>query len=119
MKALLLILLAASLLALYLSRQRAEDDQRLCEHNLYNLAIGLEMYSSDAAGRYPRTLDAAVRRDHLKIPTCPAAGYDTYSASYQSTVTPDTFTLSCQGYHHGALQLSYTAEEGLTRTTAR
>lgn len=71
-----------------------------CESNLKNLGTALEMYSTDNNGRFPQRL-AALTPLYLKaIPTCPDAGRDTYSASYQVAASPDAYTLYCRGNNH-------------------
>lgn len=111
MKQLFLSLLLSGIVALYLSNHNESQ----CAENLQDIAKGLEMHSCPS-GRYPFALSEVIASGCLKtIPTCPAAGYETYSASYQSTMTPDSFTLYCQGYHHGSVRLMYTAEKGLLR----
>ncbi len=60
-------------------------------HSLKKIATALEMYTTDNAGRYPTSLSALAKYGmYLRtIPTCPAAGCDTYSASCRPpTLTP-------------------------------
>lgn len=114
MRQLFLVLLSSAAIALNLSNR----NEKQCVQNLRDIATGLEMHSCPT-GRYPLKMGAVVTSGCLKsVPTCPAAGCDTYSVSYQSTARPDTFTLYCQGYHHGSIRLLYTAEEGLIRQPA-
>lgn len=105
MKTLLLLLLAASLLSLCLTRRNEEADQRQCEQNLRAIATAASL-------NYRRfRLDGYLKT----FPICPAAGYDTYSSSYQAVKYPDAFTISCGGLHHGSIRLVYSAQDGLTR----
>lgn len=70
-----------------------------CKSNLKNLATGLEMWASDHAGRYPAALDLLLVGNYLKsLPTCPAAGRNTYSPTYRRK--GKGFELSCGGCHH-------------------
>lgn len=79
---------------------RAQGQATACASNLKNIGTACEMYSTDNAGRFPKTL-LALTPDYLRhIPTCPAAGTDTYSVSFQSTVGPDTYRVACSGHHH-------------------
>ncbi len=75
-----------------------------CQSNLKNIGTALEMYSTDNQGRYPRTL-SQLTPDYLKIvPTCSAAGMDTYSRSFESFYGPenkiDSYTVFCMGDFH-------------------
>lgn len=89
-----------------------------CEVNLKNLATGLEMYSTDNAGRFPRDLARVAPRYLETVPTCPAANRDTYSHTYQSSSNPDAFTVACGGRNHAGAGLAagfpqYTSKGGL------
>ncbi|MBI2263595.1 MAG: hypothetical protein HYU64_00245 [Armatimonadetes bacterium] len=72
-----------------------------CIENLNEVATACEAYKQDHDGRYPTTLIEMVP-DYLDaIPACPAAGIDTYSASYTTTQAPEpTFTIACKGHYH-------------------
>ncbi|MCD4786477.1 MAG: nuclear transport factor 2 family protein [Candidatus Eremiobacteraeota bacterium] len=75
-------------------------DYTMCQSNLKNMGTALEMYSTDHAGHYPKSLKQ-LTPDYLRvIPTCPAAGKDTYSGSYKSTQSPDTYEFYCSGSYH-------------------
>lgn len=86
-----------------------------CESNLKNIGTALEMYDVDY-GSYPRSL-AMLTPEYLRyIPTCPAAGADTYSSSYSVSATG--YTVTCAGAHHQAVGLppnypQYTSTQGL------
>jgi hypothetical protein len=54
-----------------------------CEDNCKKIGTALEMYSTDNSGRYPEKMDYLIPAYLSKIPDCPAAGKDTYSAGYQ------------------------------------
>ena len=72
-----------------------------CRSNLKNVGTALEMYATDNIGRYPPSL-SYLTTDYLKqLPTCPAAGYDTYSGGYMSRITPDSYVVYCSGHNHG------------------
>lgn len=89
-----------------------------CKSNLKNLGTGLEMYATDWAGQYPPEI-GYITPNYLKtIPTCPSAGKDTYSASYQVHHEPEGYTVVCRGcYHHSSIDTpnypQYTAVQGL------
>lgn len=75
-----------------------------CQSNLKNIGTALEMYSTDNQGRYPRIL-SQLTPDYLKIiPTCSAAGKDTYSAGFESFYglkeKIDRYTVFCMGDSH-------------------
>jgi hypothetical protein len=83
-------------------RAQAQGQFTACKSNLKNIATALEMYSTDARGRYPTSLSAlTVDQRYLRtLPTCPAAGRDTYSATYRSRSSPDRYTVLCTGENH-------------------
>lgn len=84
-----------------------------CKSNLKNLATGLEMYSTDYAGRYPEELSKLTPNYLRTLPTCPAAQSMNYT--YEWHAQPDAFTLHCKGDHHGMGEgtPAYTSTQGL------
>jgi len=91
-----------------------------CKSNLKKIAVALEMYSSDNAGRFPTRLVAlSSGTSYFKsMPTCPSSGADTYSGSYVSFTQPDTYTVACGGKGHRNVGLTdnypqYTSTLGL------
>jgi len=71
-----------------------------CKSNCKNLATALEMYSTDNKGLYPITLDPLITGNYLRlIPTCPAAGRDTYT-DYRTFKRRTSFRFSCVGNNH-------------------
>ncbi|MDQ7825763.1 MAG: ankyrin repeat domain-containing protein [Candidatus Eremiobacteraeota bacterium] len=79
---------------------RKEGQLTMCRSNLMNIGTGLEMYSSDHEGRFPREL-REITPDYLKaIPCCPSAGKDTYSQLYSSSTNPDYYQVCCAGENH-------------------
>lgn len=91
---------------------RAPNQGKLtaCKSNLKNLATACEMYSTDNKGHYPSSV-SLLTPNYLKvIPNCPAAGADTYSATYQSAPpsedksaeaeTMGAYTFYCRGKNH-------------------
>lgn len=84
-----------------------------CKSNLKNLGTALEMYSTDNAGRYPNDTSLLTAGNYLKtIPTCPAAGKDSYSETYKVTTEPDGYSFRCSDTKDH--DLAYSSEEGLT-----
>jgi hypothetical protein len=99
-------------------RARGQGQLTACKSNEKNIATALEMYSTDNSGHYPNDLKALVGGNYLRtIPTCPAAGKDTYSETYQVQVSPDLYSFCCRGNNHGTLapenHPAYSAVEGL------
>lgn len=99
-------------------RARGQGQLTACKSNEKNIATALEMYASDNVGRYPTDLKPLITGNYLRmIPTCPAAGKDTYTETYQVQNTPDLFSFYCRGNHHGTLapenHPAYNAEMGL------
>jgi hypothetical protein len=76
-----------------------------CRHNCQNLGTILEMYATDNHGQFPRSLSQVLSPTWPKQPQCPAAGQDTYSASYQVSPGLDAYTIACKGRNHGAAGL--------------
>lgn len=74
-----------------------------CKTNLKNLATALEMYATDNVGRYPKDIKILSPMYLKQIPTCPAAGRDTYSSTYSVRESPDAFTIYCKGHNHGQM----------------
>lgn len=100
-----IIPLALGLLAYIITpnflRARARGSNTSCKSNCKNLATALEMYATDNHGLYPRHLPDLVPGNYLKqVPTCPAAGKDSYSASYQVSVDGKAFSFACTGNNH-------------------
>lgn len=97
----------------------SNEQYNMCKKNLKILATKLEMNATtDNDGRYPASLNILVPKYLEKIPACPAAGYDTYSVSYQHQTSPDLFTIYCSGNHHSIVGIqpnkpSYSASGGL------
>lgn len=81
-------------------KARGQGQLTACKSNQSNLATGLEMWSADNQGRYPKEMSQLTPEYLKQIPTCPAAQADTYSQSYQVSSQPDLYTFYCQGHHH-------------------
>lgn len=89
-----------------------------CESNEKNIGTALELYSDDHAGAYPRSLGELTPKYLKVIPTCPAAGQDTYSSRYQVAASPAAYSFFCQGTNHEGVGLKadfpqYTSTQGL------
>lgn len=69
-----------------------------CLNNLKNVGTALEMYSTDAAGRYPGKLAQLVPNYLKTIPTCSTAGRDTYSDNYAQVGTE--YAVHCERRVH-------------------
>lgn len=86
-----------------------------CKSNVRNVATALEMYASDNAGAYPTSMARLTQGNYLRlIPTCPAAGKDTFSGAYRFTAAKrarngqilsggDSFSFHCHGTNHSKL----------------
>ena len=97
------------------TRARGQGQHTACKSNLKNIGTACEMWSVDHQGRYPETM-AELKPDYLRmIPTCPAAGKDTYSDTYKSKTNPDYYEFHCGGDHHGSGEAypNYNAIQGL------
>ena len=78
--------------------RKGEVDFKQCQANLQQLCVAFEMYSTDNAGRYPRTTEELVPQYLAKLPVCPAAADGHYQ--FQSAISPDAFTVHCRGFNH-------------------
>lgn len=96
----LLGLLLVAFLASSCGQDRAQGPYTACSSNLRSLGTALEIYSTDWSGRYPQRLQDLVPGTVAALPTCPAAGRDTYSASYVRGEWPDRYALYCEGDTH-------------------
>ncbi|MDQ7826347.1 MAG: serine/threonine-protein kinase [Candidatus Eremiobacteraeota bacterium] len=88
-----------------------------CRENLKTIAAAIEVYSHENSGSSPPRLDALTPAYLQKIPSCPAAGKDTYRGSYTSAGA-DKYTFYCRGSSHGKLLSQpdyprYSRKEGL------
>lgn len=95
-----------------------------CEANLKRLGEAVEMYSTDAMGRYPKRLSQLPPHYIQELPKCPSARRDTYSASFKSWTKPDRYRFYCKGHQHGrdgvpANFPAYDSEVGLHREPLR
>lgn len=108
----IIAILAAILVPNFL-KARAQGQLTACKSNCKNIATALEMYASDNGGRYPVSANLSAKLtagNYLKaIPTCPAAGANTYTAPYTSTQTPDNFSFYCAGNNHGKAYTGFAA----------
>lgn len=108
----------AAILAPNFIRARAQGQLAACKSNLKNLGTACEMWAVDHGGQYPTTVSQLSPDYLLSTPVCPAAGQDTYSASYQLKGDPRTYSVYCSGHHHKPVgrppnSPSYNGIEGL------
>lgn len=96
-----IIAILASILVPNLVRAKSRSQLTGCQSNLRNLGNALEMYNVDYTGRYPQAFSLLTPNYIKTIPECPAAGSDTYTASYVVTTVPDSFEIYCSGNNHG------------------
>lgn len=94
------ILLAAVFQGLY---HGPEGELWRCRANLQRLGVALELYSLEHGGArmspvYPEDLHRLVPEYLEALPTCPAAGYDTYARGYRRGRRG--YTVTCRGRHH-------------------
>ena len=76
-----LVAMSSAILVPNFARARGQGQLTACKSNLKNIGTGLEMYSTDWSGRYPEDIDAITPDYLVRIPECPSAGTDTYSAT--------------------------------------
>jgi len=96
----------------------SDPELKGCIDNLKSLATACELYQTDW-GYYPPRLQCltlkGISGGYLRqIPTCPAAGQDTYSHGYRSrrhnldknqqwNGGTNTYFIQCSGHHHPPL----------------
>jgi prepilin-type N-terminal cleavage/methylation domain-containing protein len=119
-----IIAILAAILVPNFIRARAQGQFTACKSNLKNIATALEMYSTDAQGRYPTTLSklSDEQRYLRTIPTCASAGSDTYTGAYEAKSNPDRYTVYCEGDNHAAVDAGanypqYNSVAGLVEKT--
>ena len=88
-------------------RARSGGQLTACKSNLKNIGTGLEMYSTDYSGKYPKDLGMLTPNYLIDIPECPAAGYDTYTESYRLEPASDgsdwdVYYVHCSGENHAS-----------------
>lgn len=75
-----------------------------CQSNCVKINTALEEYADQHGGRFPESLEELVPEYLEVIPTCPAAGRDTYSESYMVRYDKGAdewyYTFCCKGRHH-------------------
>lgn len=98
-----IIAILAAILVPNFIRARAQGQFTACKSNLKNIGTALEMYSTDASGRYPTTLNSLTPNYLKTIPTCPSAGAATYTGGFTSASNPDAYTVVCTGTNHKAV----------------
>jgi competence protein ComGC len=88
----------------YLSSGHHGGQYTACQSNCKNIGTALEMYSTDNAGFYPPNLSMLTSNYLKTIPTCPAAGAETYSRGYQAYNNEVTheyrYAFCCSGNNH-------------------
>ena len=104
-------------------RARGAGQLTACKSNLKNIGTGLEMYSTDYSGKYPKDLGLLTPNYLKTIPDCPAAGYDTYTESYRLEPASDgsdwdVYYVHCSGENHAGSGVpanfpAYNGMEGL------
>ena len=102
----LLVFLAVLLILPNFVRGHCQGALTACKSNLKNIGTGLEMYSTDWSGHYPRNLEALTPNYLKTIPECPTAGRVTYrltvglNAPSNSGSFEDYYLIECTGRSH-------------------
>jgi competence protein ComGC len=118
--------LLACLIIPNFTRCRCGNSITACKSNLKNLGTGMEMYSMDWNGHYPRNLDMLVPNYLKTIPECPAAGRVTYRADFgpkapgNTSGFADYYSIECTGHSHADINVppdypKYNGIEGIVR----
>ncbi|MCD4786288.1 MAG: serine/threonine protein kinase [Candidatus Eremiobacteraeota bacterium] len=115
--ALIVFLTLLGIFALYNLWEKSLEKKKLpmkhafsCSTNLVGISLALEKYAKVHQGKYPDSLKDLTPRYIKSIPTCSAADYDTYSASYKKGVVStrvsgkevygEIYTIYCRGNFH-------------------
>lgn len=107
---LLILALWWHLIYLPAERKKLAGELSQCRKNLEEIGNAIEMYAYGHSWQYPRSI-AQLTPGYLKaIPSCPSAGFDTYSGTYQVFNDPhdyrdSCFTIYCKGHHHELLNM--------------
>lgn len=105
------VLFIALLVPVYfLGMQRAErvwkaHDYPGCSRNLQAIGAALHRYSVKHNGIFPKKLSELIPEHIKSVLTCPSAGEDTYSDSYEFDSTAQNFTVCCKGHNHECSKL--------------
>lgn len=73
----------------------------LCRRNLACISYAVSNYSVAHDGHLPVGLEQVFPRYVSEIPTCPAAGIDTYTGGYAAA--GKRYTIYCSGHNHAPL----------------
>jgi serine/threonine protein kinase len=71
-----------------------------CTFNLKEIGADVQRYAYDNQGLYPDSLSQLNPKYMQNIPSCPAAGKDTYTVSYEVSIDHKFFTIYCSGLNH-------------------
>jgi hypothetical protein len=134
------ILMTVSIIAIlfffcFLPLIRPNSDYETCCKNLRMIGFALESYSTDHSGFYPGAFSKMQNRPKVLsaltpkylnggMPTCPAAGRDTYSSTYlegrSAGCGVDLYFIYCSGSNHSRLAdpgfPQYSSTTGLERS---
>jgi len=78
----------------------AAPDYHACRAHEVELAGHVKRYARVHGGAFPRRLSKLIPAFISSVPTCPAAGRDTYSDGYRVNDTSGVFTICCMGRNH-------------------
>ena len=96
--------LLASIIIPNLIRPEGSGQYSACKTQLVNIGTACDMYSTDWSGHYPNSLQALTPNYLKTIPTCFAAGADTYSLTYKKSLGGDPseehIEIFCGGHFH-------------------
>lgn len=79
---------------------RAGGPGQTCTAHQDHLAAALRLYSHEHGGQFPHRLSDLVPNYVDRLPSCPSAGQDTYTAGYAPSADRLEFDLCCKGDNH-------------------
>ncbi len=79
---------------------RSGGTGQTCGAHMNHLIEALRLYSNEHQGQYPQTLGELVPDYIDRLPSCPSAGQDSYSAGYSRSADGLEFDLACHGDNH-------------------
>ncbi len=94
------------------AQAESQSDLEQCADNLETLSFAISFFH-EKNEKYPEKLSEIPKSILSRVPSCQAAGLDTYSKSYQATGR--TFIIYCSGRHHAHANFPrYDQKNGLT-----
>lgn len=79
---------------------RVADSGASCQDNVRSLGMAAKEFKAAHGGQAPEHIAELTPNFITEIPTCPVAGFDTYSESYHRDPETQNVEIFCKGNHH-------------------